>query len=338
VSQAISLFPRYSSPENRATNYTLLVLRLLYEESPRLYQQFLDRLLGEDAPATLPTFLQQQKKKSSIPDGVVSQRSYALYVETKTGEWFYDEQLRRHLSALADDRAETKMLIALSPFEYGGETALMTQYKAEAAKYSGVGFLAVSFRSVVDALPALDAGSHLGRIIEEFETYLADADLLGSWQTQLDVVNTAMWPEHVAVHQVYTCPATGGAYAHRRCRFLGGYAKKTVTHVAEILGVVRLGADGHGAVEWKNVEIPDIELVASASDRATAAWGGREFEIDRLAFVLGSPVATAFTKDTPGGMRGSRQYFELAKLPGGTPTDAVSLAAALNGRHWTEVA
>ena len=335
-SQPVSLFPRYSSKENRTTNYTLLVLRLLYEESPKLYQGFLDVLLGESAPETLPVFTQQVKTPHGVPDGVIEQQSYKVYVETKTGEWFTDDQLDRHLDALKATTGDRKFLLALSPFEHGGARALAAAFEHKALG-ARVTFAARSFRDVLDALPRVETGSHLGRVVEEFESYLASANLLGSWQTQLDVVNVATWPEHVSRHRVYTCPATGAGYAHRPCRFISAYHHKVVSHVAEIRGVVRLATDGTAELQWSDESRPAEALVASARERSAHAWGEPR-DYDLLAFVLDTPVPTHFEKDSSGGMRGSRQYFDLSKLPPGSCDSATSLARALNGLRWSDVA
>ena len=61
----ISLFSGYSQKENRLTNYTLLVIKLLYEESPTLYQEFLDSLLSEQPLPALPHFEQQKQKEGT---------------------------------------------------------------------------------------------------------------------------------------------------------------------------------------------------------------------------------------------------------------------------------
>ncbi len=37
----VGFFPKYGQKENKVTNYTLLVLRQLYNESPNLFQEFI---------------------------------------------------------------------------------------------------------------------------------------------------------------------------------------------------------------------------------------------------------------------------------------------------------
>ena len=37
----VSFFPKYEQKENKVTNYTLLILRQIYNESPSLFQEFI---------------------------------------------------------------------------------------------------------------------------------------------------------------------------------------------------------------------------------------------------------------------------------------------------------
>lgn len=70
MAREISLFSGYSDKENRVTNYTILLIILLYEHSPELYGRFLASLLQETVPA-VPVFAQQQRQATSVPDAVI---------------------------------------------------------------------------------------------------------------------------------------------------------------------------------------------------------------------------------------------------------------------------
>ncbi|RYZ17709.1 MAG: hypothetical protein EOO70_01145, partial [Myxococcaceae bacterium] len=97
----ISLFSGYSSKENRTTNYCLLLLKLLYEENPKFLGEVLSNLIGDElADRVGVQFQQQVRKKGSVPDGLVIQRAFMVYIETKVFDWFHDDQLEQHLAAL----------------------------------------------------------------------------------------------------------------------------------------------------------------------------------------------------------------------------------------------
>lgn len=333
MGQEISLFPRYAVKENRVTNYTMLMVKLVYEESPLLYQDLLDAVLPTLTLRALPKFEQQKPSKASVPDGVITQRAYTIHIETKTSDWFYGDQLSSHIRGLAE-RADggTRVLIALAPFADGGQEELERQYNREESDApSAVLLRALSFRDFAEALPPASPETQLARTIEEYRSYLNDEGLLGSWQDWLDVVNCAVWPEHFTDALVYTCPVEGAAYSHRRCKFLGLYKNKTVSHVAEIRGVVIVSPDGNGSVQWSNDGTSADELLALGRERALKAWGGLVDE-ERRVFVLSEPCPTAFVKDTKGGMLGSKKYFDISSL---AVSGAAHLAEALQGRSWS---
>ncbi len=48
LAKNISLFSGYSQAENRTTNYCLLILKLLYEENPKLLGEAIASLAGDE--------------------------------------------------------------------------------------------------------------------------------------------------------------------------------------------------------------------------------------------------------------------------------------------------
>ena len=114
----ISLFSGYHQKENRTMNYCLLMLKLLYEENPRFLGEVLASIAGEEVGAAVGVqFRQQSRKKTSIPDGIIVQQPFAVYIEAKNTDWFSDDQLERHLAGLAAEKPGHKVLIGLSNFE-----------------------------------------------------------------------------------------------------------------------------------------------------------------------------------------------------------------------------
>ena len=331
MSQEISLFSGYNQRENRLTNYTMLLIKLLYDESPKLYRDFLQNLIPNENIDPIPTFSQQLRKAKSIPDACIVQTPYTIYFETKDSEWFYDDQLERHLSELAQDGVGRKVLIALCPFESGGQKKV---FENLSQKYSGkVGMYAFAFQDFIDALPKLSPESRLAQIISEYESYLTEQGMLGTWESWIDVVNCAARPTDVSQHLVYTCPAKGGAYSHYRCRFLGAYSDRRVSHVASIRGLVDLYKQTEPKVLWKNDDSSDEDLVSLATQRAELVLPGHPEDL--RVFVLADAFETDFKKDSAGGMYGHKQYFDLGIL-GKPPKTAKDAAELVRGRGWSE--
>ncbi|MHB9130415.1 MAG: hypothetical protein ACYDBB_04900 [Armatimonadota bacterium] len=329
----ISLFSGYNTSENRTTNYCLLLLKMVYEENPKLLADVLSSLVGENISENVGVkFLQQQKASKSVLDGVIVQEAFTIFIETKHFDWFYDNQLTRHLAALHKQHG-VKMLIALSNFEMSDSGRFSKIEQLCQAKYRGsIFFAAVNFEDLLQALMALPPlPKNLSDAIADFRDYLDEQELLPSWQHTLDVINCAGIPEEIIEGNVYMCPAEGGAYNHRRCRFFGMYKNKTVQYVAEIEAVVDLEADGVSTLKWRHISKPNKDLIAQATS-IHRQW--RPNEYPTRVFVLGKLYPTHFIKDTSGGMLGSKQYFDISTL---NVTSAEELAEQLRDLSWSQL-
>jgi hypothetical protein len=327
----ITLFSGYTQKENRTTNYCLLVLKMLYEENPKFLGEVLSALIDEElADIVGVQFRQQTRKKTSVPDGLILQRPFTIYIETKNFDWFYDTQLEEHLAGLHAEGGGAKALMALGNFETLAEDRFARIEAVCADRYQGsIYFAAASFEDFLDALPRTKVSKNLADTIDDFEGYLDEVGLLPRWKYRLDVVNCGRTHSEIARENVYICPAKGGAYNHSRSNFFGVYHGKTVRHVAAVEAVVDMG-DGDPTLRWKNVETPDSELLARAREkRDRLRPGGDPIRV----FLLGPLRETDFRKPTKGGMQTSKRYFDVERVHA---VDAADLAERLRGKTWKD--
>lgn len=329
----ISLFSGYSQKENRTTNYCLLVLKMLYEENPKFLGEVLSNLIDEELAEVVGVrFRQQVWKKGSVPDGLILQKPFAIYIETKNFDWFYDAQLEQHLESLHAEGGGAKALVALGNFEALSETRFSRIESICAEKYQGsIYFAAVSFAEFLEAARTEGISKNLLDTLDDFEGYLDEANLLPRWKHRLDVVNCSGRPTEITSENVYICPAKGGAYNHSRARFFGMYQGKTVRRVAEIEAVLDVAGDGTATVRWKNVSTTDADLVARAVEKRSRLRPGED---PLRVFLLGVLHETDFRKPTKGGMQTSKQYFDVEDVGA---TDAADLARKLLGKTWADV-
>jgi len=327
MSRPISLFSGYDQAENRATNYTTLLLKMLYEASPAFLGDALDALTGGALAGRVGVrFSQQQRFARSVPDAVIAQSAFTLFVETKTSDWFYDDQLRRHLEGLRDLPGD-KVLVALSNFEDDQPN------RFEHLESSDLKIVATSFETFADALlnlpglprPLLDT-------VQEYRAYLDESGFLPRWRTQLDACNCAGKREEQMEHGTYLCPASGGAYSHTRSRFFGAYWDKAVRLIADLRAIVVVDVDGGGSVQFANVDTPHDDLVQEALGKKAATRPDIDYAV--RVFLLGPLHKTDFQKDTPRGMMGSKQYFDLDAYGLADVKDAAELAERLRGKAW----
>ena len=332
MGRTVSLFSGYSQRENRVTNYSLLILKMIYEENPKYLGEILGAIVGEDISNHVGvSFRQQERQATTVPDGLIVQLPLTIFIETKNWDWFYDEQLEGHLSSLDNKSHGIKVLLALGNFEADRSdrfnelhTLCETQYKRS------ILFQAVTFEDFLNKLQLPGLSKNLLDAIADFKTFLNEENLLPSWKDWLDVVNCAGLPSDITEGQVYMCPASGGAYSHDRCRYFGMYRSKRVELVAEIEAVVDVDANST-TLKWNNISDADSDIKNRALTKANKL---RPKERPLRVFLLGPLKETDFRKDTPGGMQGSKQYFNISHLGAKNASD---LADRLKGRCWSDM-
>ena len=109
----IHYFQRYHEKENVATANTMLLLSRLYSYSSDKFFRFLKSEYFSDSFNPEIIFTLQEKSVDSIPDATITQESFKIVVETKMSDWFYSEQLMRHLKSFGDEKY--KVIITLAP-------------------------------------------------------------------------------------------------------------------------------------------------------------------------------------------------------------------------------
>ncbi len=109
----IHYFQRYHEKENVATANTMLLLSRLYSFSSDKFFRFLKSEYFSDSFNPEIIFTLQEKSVDSIPDATITQEGFKIVVETKMSDWFYEDQLIRHLNSFGDEKY--KVIITLAP-------------------------------------------------------------------------------------------------------------------------------------------------------------------------------------------------------------------------------
>lgn len=190
MSREISLFADYSQEENRVTNYCGVMMKMLYEESPSRFEEFLAAILQPDYSLSVGTkFMQQVKKtkgideKSSIPDLVIGQQSFEIFFEVKTSDWFYGKQIERHSSGFTT-HAEHKILFLLSNFEQSERGIREKDFSKKFHSYlkssqkQGIKILTLSFEELLAALEKACISETLRRSLKELRQFFDRNNLL----------------------------------------------------------------------------------------------------------------------------------------------------------------
>ena len=228
MGQSISLFSDYKQAENRVTNYCGLVLKMLYQENPGAFEKLLQRLCQDDDQSLQihPHFEQQVRSKKvdlergSVPDLCISQSSFLIYFETKLDDWFYSDQLERHLNDLKRHSAAIKVLFLLtSEFDSDIDSKIKDIQSKQSEIQDDTKIYPITFSDLLSALKEVESltSSSFQSTLLEFGQYLEDQELLSSWKYTLDIVNCGRTTSELELG-LYACPNTKGSYHHKRAQ------------------------------------------------------------------------------------------------------------------------
>ena len=271
---------------------------------------------------------------------MISQQAFTVYIETKNYDWFYDEQLERHLVALDAEPLGVKVLLALAKFEGEYKSRFSNIEELCKDKYQqSIFFTATTFEDFLKSLQSLPLSVALTETVNDFQQYLHSANLLPNWRGYMDVCNCAREVDNLIAAETYICPASGGAYSHQRCEYLGMYWEKGVWRMAAIRGVVDVYPSDAPDSEWETKVLwnnePDSLTNKDLSDLARQKFRAAyrtDTDWDARVFVLGTLYETAFKKNSPGGMLGKRYLY----IRGNSSSESVAeTAERLKGQPWS---
>jgi len=332
MGREISIFADYHQKENSLTNYCGLLMKLLYEYSPRQFEELLATLVKTDTNIIVgPTFTQQTKEANSIPDLAITQKSFSVFIETKTTDWFYEDQINRHIAGF-NQSADNKILFLLSNFDQDNLDEHFKKEIADAKKHKII-LQPLTFEDFVGSLEQVCNTDYLKNLLEEFKIYLDRNGRLPKWKYLLDVVSCSGTLNEIS-KGVYMCPDTGGAYSHRRAKYFGAYASKVVAEIFEIKAIVVIEKNlVEGKIKWKNIVAKDDTLIQEAKTKLQT-WQWRIDEnksVPLQVFLLDKRETTKFIKETSGGMLQSKKYFWDIAIDCKTSKE---LADKLRNKNW----
>lgn len=311
MAREIGLFNDYHTKENILSNHCGVILKMLYEENPKSFEEVISILTSKDFVIS-PSFKQQIKKKESVPDIIIEQNSFSIYFETKITDWFHRDQIERHLNGF-EKETDNNILFLLSNFETDIPDDKFIEYIKYAKEEHNVTLSLISFEQLIGVIENVDFSDIFEKYLIEFRDFLERNNYLPTWKYMLDIVNCASTIDEVHDYNVYMCPDTGGKYKHSRALFFGGYKSKNVKFIHEIKALIVIEQGGlTGFVKWKNFnENSDKDLIKEAISKINL-FGYRKHEITERniqVFLLQNPFEVNFRKSSSGGLYSSKKYL-----------------------------
>jgi len=335
----IHYFQRYHEKENVATANTMLLLSRLYQYSSDKFFSFLKSEFFSDSFEPEIVFNLQEKSVDSIPDATITQESFKIVVETKMSDWFYSNQLMRHLNSFKDEKY--KVMITLAP-----ELMLESKkadFEQQLKDYNDtqtypVIHINTTFEGVANAIQEVidDRDYEMREVLEDYLNYCYNDGLItvsDSWKfMRMQLAATTL--DFNVREDIYYDNAERGFRAHD---YLSLYKNKSVRAVGKFCARII-------AVETKDgmqYEAEYGELTEERKDkilRAITDGDGYGYDLRSIKhryFFVEKFHETDFKKITPRAPMGSRvfdltQILETEQLP-----STQAIAELLKTKTWS---
>lgn len=332
----IHYFQRYHEKENVATANTMLLLSRLYSYSSDKFFRFLKSEFFSDSFEPEIVFNLQEKSVGSIPDATITQESFKIVVETKMSDWFYSDQLLRHLKAFSDEKY--KVMITLAPELMNSEKKKefeehMKEFNA--TQTHPVMHVNTTFEAIVAAIQDVidDKDYEMQEVLDDYLNYCYKDKLIvvsDSWKRMRVQLANATFDFNVS-ENLYYDDIDRGFSAHD---YLGLYKEKSVRAIGKIAAIITAVATEAG-LKYE-AELGDLtderkqqinRSIENGKNYGYALDATRYFFVDKF-------YETDFKKITPKAPMGSRvfdltQILATEKLP-----ETQQIAELLNVKTW----
>ena len=333
----VHYFQRYASRENTVTNNTLLLFERIHHYSNSKATELFSTLTGIDEEIEIGLQINQQvnqkeEGKRSVFDGVILQRSFKIFIESKVDASVDRKQLLKYASALSEGREDQKILLLLTKDPIGDdeESSMQTEISTN---HPSVIFKNVTYEAICDAMKPLfqEHEYEMCDLVQDYEAYCNDMELFNQSRFSMRVVPCGRSWEISLKYGIYFAPSDRGYTKHQ---FVGLYRNKAVHALWEIDSVFDIDYSKDQLektwIQGRKTNDYDEKLVALIEDART----GYENSIEHgRRFFCGKPAETEYKKASPGGVQGSR-FINLRDVIGDFK-DAADVARKLQGKTWT---
>lgn len=318
----IHYFQRYHGKENVATANTMLLLSRLYSFSSDKFFQFLKSEFFNDSFEPEIVF-NLQEKSVSIPDATITQESFKIVVETKMSDWFYTDQLLRHLESFGDEKY--KVIITLAPELMNSDKKKEFEDRLRdynATQKNMVTHINTTFERITVAIMDVidDRDFEMQEVLDDYLNYCYKDGLIivsDSWKRmRVQLAGTTF--DYNVSENLYYDNIDRGFSAHD---YLGLYKGKSVRAIGKVTAIITAITKEHG-IEYKS-EVGDLtedrklkicKAIEDGKNFGYVMTGERYFFVEEF-------VRTDFRKTTPKAPMGTRvfdlsQILETDQLPG----------------------
>lgn len=234
----IHYFQRYSQKENWVTNNTMLLLSRLNYFYPRKFEMVINSTLDNNSSVNIGVqFSQQNRSNESVPDGMISQESFEIKIETKLFDNLSKDQLIKHVRSFSED-AGTKILLGLSKQKVDDAIVKEVNKNITNKCLKNLKFVAVSFSILIEAIRN-EIEVHekeMTEIIDDFANLCEEQDLIDlTEQTMLGLTVGLSLNENLEFDMYYELENRNH---NRGFNYIGLYANKAICAIGKLSKIV----------------------------------------------------------------------------------------------------
>lgn len=331
----IHYFQRYHAKENVATANTMLLLSRFYAYSSDKFFRFLKAEWFFDEFEPEISFDLQVKNGKSVPDAVISQDSFKIVVETKMSDWFYSDQIIRHIQSF--DGEKQKIILTLAPEKMSEAKKKQLDEQIRSHDPSII-HINTTFDDLVIAIQQVlndDRDYEMQAILDDYMDYCCEDGLIqvsDSWKyMRMQLAGTTF--DYNIAHNIYYV----GADCHFRPHdYLGLYRKKSIRAVGKVVAVITARATEDGLefhaekgelTETRKRQIDDAMKYAQEQFRYSMDKSHRYYFVEQF-------YQTDFRKATPKAPMGGRVFDLTQILENDSIPAAAKLAELLRTKTW----
>ncbi len=339
----VHYFQRYSQKENVDTSNTMLLLSRFYEYSSDKFLMLLNNLiLKEDDTPELSIELQQSKNgNESIPDAIISQKSFKIVVETKLYNQFDENQLIKHLKQFNNE--DIKVILTIDPRNM--KLDLLEKFNNYILKYNENNYgkkpikhVNITFKQLIEAISEIieENDYAMKNILEDYKSYCLDENLIPDSYKWMRAITAGTTLKDNIELNLYYDDANRGYSEH--C-YIGLYNQKSIRAIGKLTKIMQASCmDGifncktiTGDIATKE-DIFRIKEAMKRSERYGYNIGDRLHNY----FIVERFVEMDFRKKSKNPIQKSK-FFNLSEMLNTDVLPSVEdIAEKLNNRSWEE--
>lgn len=339
----IHYFQRYYAKENVETSNTMLMLSRLYQyNADKFFSMLKTLILGEDENPEL-TFDLQVVGDGSVPDAIISQKSFKIVVETKLHNQFDKKQLMNHLSQFGAENMKVLMTLDPRPMNDKLKDELehdLKQYNNENRMrlVSPIKHVNLTFEQLVEAMEESidERDTEIAVILDDFRKYCFEEKLIpDGYKYMRAVVAGTTFDDNMELNLFYDQESRKSS-DHG---YIGLYKNKSVRAIGKLKKtIIAVETDGKMSYKAEKGEDPtqeEIDRINEAVRRADG-YGYNLHTVSHRYFMVDKFYPIDFRKSSKNPIQKSK-FFNLAEMfHYKTIPETAKIASDLNGRSWEE--